>query len=246
MNTFECRQHDQTSDLVLQASVGYTTSLPTGPVTFLYTDIDGSTQRWERAPSAMRVALKRHHAIVRASVGAHRGDVYQIIGDAFVAVFSCASDALHAALAAQRALLAEPWAAAIAPLRVRMALHHGHAYYQDDGYHAEESLNRLSRLLCVCYGSQIVLTADVHNLINDAWPPGVYARDLGRHQLRDLIAKIHVWQVVAPDLPSEFPPLRSLNNPPADATKGHNRAVRRRQSLLNIRRSASAVGFPRR
>lgn len=215
-------------DVALHSGTGPVASLPTGNVTFLYTDIEGSTERWERAPVAMREALVRHHAILRTAINEHGGVVYQIIGDAFVAVFAAAPAALHAALQAQRALLAEPWDIAVAPLRVRMAIHHGQGHYQNDGYHAEESLNRLFRLLSASYGGQIVLTSDVHALLDGIWPPDVQARDLGLHRLRDLTTRLHVWQVIAPDLPTDFPPLRSLshhpNNLPSKTTELYGRA----------------------
>lgn len=230
MSPSELHENDQRNppDAALHSDTAPVSALPTGDVTFLYTDIEGSTERWERAPTAMRQALIRHHAILRAAINEHGGVVYQIIGDAFVAVFVAAPAALHAALHAQRTLFAEPWDAAVVPLRVRMALHHGQGRYQNDGYHAEESLNRLFRLLSASYGGQIVLTNDVHALIDSAWPRDVQARDLGLHRLRDLTTRLHVWQVIAPDLPADFPPLRSLshhpNNLPSQTTELYGRA----------------------
>src|SRR5829696_7720367 len=99
------------------------TALPTGTVTFLFTDIEGSTKLWERNPEGMRVALTRHDAILRESIEKHGGYVFKTVGDAFCAAFPTALNALQSALAAQRALLSEPWGGEIDSLRSRMALH---------------------------------------------------------------------------------------------------------------------------
>src|SRR5713101_6882539 len=97
---------------------------PTGTVTFLFTDIEGSTTRWEHHPEAMRTALARHDALLRQVIGAHSGFVFKMVGDAVYAAFAIAADAVSAAIAAQRAVAAEPWGE-VGPLRVRMALHTG-------------------------------------------------------------------------------------------------------------------------
>src|SRR5215510_5990121 len=100
--------------------------LPTGTVTFLFTDIEGSTSRWEHQPEAMRVALARHDALIRTAIVGHHGHVVKTMGDAFHAAFAGAPDAVAAALDAQRRLAAEPWGD-VGTLRVRMALHTGAA-----------------------------------------------------------------------------------------------------------------------
>src|SRR5438552_9721024 len=100
-------------------------SAPTGTYTFLFTDIEGSTQRWEQHPQAMQPALSRHHEILRQAIEANGGRVFRIEGDAFRAAFTTATQTLAAALEAQRTLYAEPWQEEIAPIRVRMALHTG-------------------------------------------------------------------------------------------------------------------------
>src|SRR5262245_66160577 len=105
--------------------------LPTGTVTFLFTDIEGSTRRWEQHPEAMRTALARHDALLRAAIEARAGYVFKTVGDAFCAAFSTAPGALAAALDAQRAVQAEEWGA-VGPLRVRMALHAGDPHERED------------------------------------------------------------------------------------------------------------------
>src|SRR5436190_16045768 len=129
------------------------TNPPTGTVTFLFTDIEGSTTRWEHFPQAMKAAMERHDAILRAAIEANGGFVFRTEGDAFRAAFPTAPRALQAALDAQLALHAEPWGEEIGPLRVRMALHTGEAELQHVDY-TGPSLNRIARLLAVAYGGQ--------------------------------------------------------------------------------------------
>src|SRR6266540_2465679 len=140
-------------------------SLPSGTVTFLFTDIEGSTQLWEQHPQMMPAALARHDAILRQAVVAHSGSVFKTVGDSIHAVFARAADALAAALAAQRALCAKTWAIS-APLRVRMALHTGAAEIRDGDYFGPP-LNRIARILALGHGGQILLSRATHDLVAD-------------------------------------------------------------------------------
>src|SRR4051794_13826379 len=115
---------------------------PTGTVTFLFTDIQGSTALWERWPDAMKLALARHHAILGDAMTLYNGHVFQIIGDAFCVAFGSAPDAMQATLHAQRALLTEAWAET-GPLQVRMALHTGMAELHESQYRSNRTFNRL-------------------------------------------------------------------------------------------------------
>ncbi len=182
---------------------------PTGTVTFLFTDIEGSTQLWEHQAALMQAAFSRQEAILRGAISAHGGYAYKMIGDAFQAAFQTAPDALQAALAAQRALAAEPWGA-IGEVRVRMALHTGVVEERDDDY-VGPLLNRVARLLSTGYGGQILLTSTTRELVRVALPLEVTLRDLGEHRLKDLLRPERVFQLVAPDLPERFPPLKSLD-----------------------------------
>ena len=143
-------------------------SLPTGTVTFLFTDIEGSTALWERYPEAMRQALARHDAILREAIAAHRGHVFKTIGDAFCAAFSTAPEALAAAAAAQRALHGESWGE-VGPLRVRMALHTGAAELRDGDYFGPP-LNRVARLLAAAHGGQALVSQVARGLARDQLP----------------------------------------------------------------------------
>ncbi len=195
-------------------------ALPSGTLTFLFTDIAGSTTRWEHQPQAMERALAHHDDLLRQAIDAYGGHVVKTVGDAFQAVFTTAPAALDAALAAQRALATEPWGP-IDPIRVRMALHVG-IVQQRDGDYFGAPLNRIARLCAAGHGGQVLLSLAAQELVRDMLPKGAALRDLGEHRLKDLIRPERIFQVVAPDLPADFPPLRTLesyrHNLPPQAT----------------------------
>jgi predicted ATPase/class 3 adenylate cyclase len=188
--------------------------------TFLFTDIEGSTRRWESHPDEMRAALARHDALVRAAVARTGGRVFKAIGDAFCAAYPSPVKALDGALAIQRALGAEAWGAP-GPLRVRAAIHMGEAEERDDDYFGP-ALNRVARLLSAGHGGQTLLSRATADAVADALPTGVSLRDLGERRLKDLARPERIFQAAAADLPADFPPLRTLdsrpNNLPAQAT----------------------------
>jgi len=184
--------------------------LPTGLVTFLFTDIEGSTRLWERYPEAMPAALERHDSIMSKSIGDHAGVVFRTVGDAFCAAFSAALPAVCAALEAQRALHAGPWGA-IGAMRVRMALHSSQVDLRDDGY-VGPPLNRVARLLAAGHGGQTLLSLATTELVRDYLPDGVTLRDLGEHQLRDLSQPEHIFQLVGDGMLRDFAPLKTLTN----------------------------------
>ncbi len=186
--------------------------LPTGTVTFLFTDIEGSTMRWEQYPEAMRTALARHDTLLRSVMTSHGGYVFKLVGDAVYAAFAVAADGVAAAVAAQRAVAAEQWGE-VAPLRVRMALHTGAAQSRDDDYFGP-ILNRVARVLSTGYGGQVLLSAATLELTRDSLPIGTSVQDLGEHALKDLLRPEHIFQLSIPDLPSDFPALKSLSRHP--------------------------------
>ena len=194
--------------------------LPTGTVTFLFTDIEGSSRLWENYGDTMAVALARHDAILRETVEARGGNIFKTIGDAFCVAFPVATGALEAAVAAQRLLRDEPWQD-IERLKVRIGIHTGSAESRDGDFFGPV-LNRVSRLLAAAHGGQVLLTLATEELVRDHLPEGISLRDLGERRLRDLNRPERVFQVVAPDLPSDFPALRSLeifpNNLPVQLT----------------------------
>jgi predicted ATPase/class 3 adenylate cyclase len=180
--------------------------LPTGTVTFLFTDLEGSTRLWEDHPEAMRVALASHDEIVRQAIEAHCGVVVKTTGDGFHAAFMTAAAALSAAQRAQRRLSAHPWAAT-GPLRVRMGLHTGEVDIRDGDYYGG-AVNRAARLMSVAHGGQVVCSGATADLVRDGG--GFELRDLGEHRLAGLARTERIWQLCSADLASEFPPLRSV------------------------------------
>ena len=189
-------------------------------ITMLYTDIEGSTQRWERFPQAMHGVLARHDAILQTAITQHRGKIVVTTGDGVLAVFAAASDAVQAALAAQRALSAEDWGE-VGAIRVRMGLHTGRPWSRA-GTTTLPHLNRGARLMAAGHGGQILLSAATYELVRDHVPSGTEVRDLGEHRLKDLIRPEHIFQITAVDSPSEFAVLKTLdirpNNLPLQPT----------------------------
>ena len=183
---------------------------PTGTVTFLFTDVEGSARLWEQQPEAMRAALVRHDAIVEAGVGRHGGVVVRPRGegDSRFAVFARATDAVAAAATVQRALHAEAWPKQ-APLRVRMALHTGEADLREGDYYGP-AVNRCARLRAVAHAGQTLLSQATYDLVRDALPEGTSLRDVGERRLRDLTRPERVYQLLVAELAQDFPPPRSL------------------------------------
>lgn len=214
-------------------------SLPSGTVTFLFSDIAGSARLWELHPAAMRSALARHDAILRDAITRSGGVVFKTAGDAFHAAFAYASAALDAALAAQRGLQTAPWTldGLPEPLRVRIALYAGTAEPHEGDY-LGMPLNRVARLRDAAHGGQVLLSSAVYPLLVDHLPPDVTLRDLGSHRLKDLSRPDHLYQLVAPGLLDEFPAPRTLDahpgNLPVQATAliGRERELARLTALL--------------
>jgi predicted ATPase/class 3 adenylate cyclase len=225
--------------------------LPTGTVTFLFTDIQGSAALAQQHPAELPSLLARHHAILQEAIAAHNGHVFQIVGDAFCAAFSTAGDAVAAARAAQRALQREPWAPA--PVVVRMGLHTGAAQavqavrevqevqrtskvrctYTYTGY---MTLTRVQRVMSAAYGGQVLLSASTTELLRGQLPADVTLRDLGEHRLKSLLNPEHLWQMVAPELRQEFPPLPTLNAIPNNLPLQLSSFIGREQEVADVAR----------
>jgi WD40 repeat protein/class 3 adenylate cyclase len=179
--------------------------LPTGTVTFLFTDIEGSTRLWEQQPQTMQVALAHHDALLRQAIETHTGRVFKTIGDGFCAAFANPVDAVAAAIAAQRALHEEKLL-----LRVRIAVHTGAAEYREGDYFGP-ALNRVARLLSAGHGGQVLLSAATAEQLPRSLLAGSDLRSLGVHRLRDIAAREAIFQLLAPGLPTDFPPLNTLD-----------------------------------
>ena len=187
----------------------HTTTLPSGTVTFLFTDIEGSTRLWELNPQAMSFALERHDATLSSIISEHGGTVVKSRGegDSFFAVFPKAADALAAATQIQLALQSESWPTET-PIQVRMALHTGEVQLRNEDYYGR-TVNRCARLRAIAHGGQVVVSGATAELAWDTLPEGVGLKELGSHRLRDLSRPEVVYQVQHPALRGEFPPLKS-------------------------------------
>ena len=220
--------------------------LPTGTVTFLFTDLEGSTRLWEHHADEMRDALARHDEILRNTIDAHGGIVFSEMGDGMAAVFPNAPHALTMCLESQLALSDEPWPDPVV-LRVRMGLHAADGQLRADGQYLNTPLNRCARLMAVAHGGQVVCSDTVEPFVRDALPPGASLLDLGDHRLRDLAQPMHVYQLVHPDLPTEFPRLASLGgdtNLPIQLTSfvGREREISELCDLLTDSRLVTLTG----
>lgn len=189
-----------------------------GAVTFLFTDIEGSTPLWEQQPEAMKIALARHDTLLHDIVVSHAGHLVKTTGDGAYAVFVSAGDAVTAAVAIQRAFLTErhdtdPGLPPLPSLRVRIGLHVGEAELRDGDYHGP-AVNRAARVMSSGHGGQILISAAVASLAVDGLPADVSFRDLGEHVLRGVSRPIRLYQVVASGLPADFPALKTASARP--------------------------------
>ena len=226
-------------------------SYPSGTVTFLFTDIEGSTLLSQLQPEAMKHALVRHHAILRAAIEANSGYVFQIVGDSFSAAFDNARNALNAAVGAQRGLRDEPWGE-IKPIQVRMGLHTGMVDITDGSmetpYSGYSTLAFTQRIMSTAYGGQILLSGVTRELLEGLLSADVTLRDMGEHRLKNVLHPIHLYQITTVDLPADFPPLKTLDsfphNLPIQLTSfiGREREKAEIKSLLNSARFITLTG----
>jgi predicted ATPase/class 3 adenylate cyclase len=220
--------------------------LPTGIVTLLFTDIEGSTKLWERHSDQMRDALARHDEICRDEISRHNGVVFKTVGDAICSAFALPGDALAAAVAVQRAMHGYTWPPDIGEIRVRMALHSGECTERDGDYFGP-TVNRVARLSSLAYGEQILVSAATAALLRDAHD-GVELRSLGLHRLKDLAQQEPTFQVVAAGLRADFPALASLdsrpNNLPSQISSfvGREHELREVDALVQQSRLLTIVG----
>ena len=195
--------------------------LPSGTVTFLLTDLEGSTRLWEQNPDAMKAAMVRHDELLEKAIAEHRGHVFSRMGDGMAAAFATAGDAVLAAATFKQVLAEENWHTAV-PLKARIGLHTAEAVVVHQTGYASLPINRCARLMAAAHGGQIVISGATQPLLSDALPNGSELRDLGEHRLRDLGQPIHVYELSPSGGREEFPPLRSLDafpgNLPAQVT----------------------------
>lgn len=220
--------------------------LPVGTLTFLFSDIERSTRLLQELGRAWNAALDEHHRLMREAIAEHGGTEVAAEGDSFFAVFPTASDAVRAAVAAQRAIGVQPWPGR-ASIRVRMGLHTGSASIAGGSY-AGLDVHRAARIMAAAHGGQVLLSEATRALAAQALSGSLTTRDLGEHRLRDLDSPERLHQLVAPGLVTDFPPIRTAeavrSNLPAQPTSflGREREVEELSTLLEAARLVTLTG----
>ncbi len=207
-------------------------TLPSGTVSFLFSDLEGSTRLWESSSDVMPEALARHDDLLRTAVEQHHGHVVKTTGDGVHAVFASASDAVASALDAQRAVASEPWPTTAA-LKVRMGIHTGEADLRDGDYYGT-AVNRAARISALAHGEQVVVSQATASLLRDRELGDVELVDLGEHVLRDLSHRERIFQAWAPPLRRDFPALRSLDSYPSNLPRRATSFVGREREVRQI------------
>ena len=219
-------------------------TLPTGLVTFLFTDIEASTKLAQEHPEEWETLRARHHTILRETIEARNGYVFQVIGDAFCAAFGAPKDGLQAAVQAQRKLQTENWGEVT--LKIRMGIHTGEAELHVNEYRGYLTLSLVQRLMSAGHGGQILLSHATKNLLSGHLPKDVSLLDLGEHKFKDILQPVRVFQVIAPDLQKEFPALHARdafpNNLPIQLTSfiGREKEI---QEAIRLFKKARLVTF---
>ena len=210
--------------------------LPSGTVTFLFTDIEDSTRLWQEQPQAMSHAHALHDRILHEAIEANHGYVFQIVGDSFSVAFHNAQDALVATLTAQRELQTRQKDSALR-VKVRMGLHTGAAEIQPNGkYEGYVTVASSQRVMSVAHGGQVLLSHTTADLL-DALPEDVSLRDIGDHQLKSLRSSLRLYQLIAPGLPQEFPPIQSLNQFPNNLPTQLTSFIGREKEIADVKSS---------
>lgn len=221
-------------------------SLPTGTVTFLFTDIEGSTKVAQEQRDTWETLRTHHHALMRSAIETHLGHVFQVVGDGFCAAFHTVREALNAAVQAQRDLQAE--SGGETPIRVRMGIHTGEAQELDGDYRGYLTLTRAQRVMSAGHGGQILLSNSSAELVRRTLLGELGLRDLGEHRLKSLPGSERIWQVVSPGLRQDFPALESLrsvpNNLPVELTSfvGREAEIAGVRELLQTHRLVTLTG----
>jgi len=209
-------------------------TLPTGTVTFLFTDIEGSTLLAQQYRQTWESLRERHQAILQSAIDAHNGCIFQMVGDAFCAAFSTVGDGLKAAVEAQRRLQQEDWGKT--PLKVRMGLHTGSVEVHGNDYHGYLTLAKAQRIMSVAHGGQVLVSNASAELLHHELPAEILLSDRKEHRLRGLPGLERLWQMVAPGLQHDFPPLQSLSDTPNNLPAQLTSFIGRRKELEDVRK----------
>jgi predicted ATPase/class 3 adenylate cyclase len=206
--------------------------LPTGTLTFLFTDIEGSTKLLRRLEDRYRELIGRHHGILREAIAGGGGTEVGTEGDAFFAVFASPAGAVAAAVHAQRSLSSTDWPEHSA-VRVRMGLHTGDAVLVGDQYMGMD-IHLAARIAAAAHGGQVLISETTRNLVEPHLPTGVASRDLGRHRLKDIEQPVRLWDLVIDGLSSEFPALKTLEARPTNLPRQRTSFVGREREVADL------------
>lgn len=213
--------------------------IPTGKVTFLFTDIEGSTRLAQENNDAYLTSLGKHHEILYEVIDSNNGFVFKIVGDSFCSAFSSPEDAINAAIQTQIKLNSTNWENS--EIKVRMGIHSGDAEFVNQDYVGYVTLSRSSRIMSIAYGGQILITQEVYDAVKHDMEGKISFKDFGERKLKDIVLPEHVYQIVAANIPSEFPPLKSQdarqNNLPSSITK----FIGRRKEIDEIKKLFSKI-----
>ena len=223
--------------------------LPTGTVTFFFSDIVDSTPLWERYPEEMKTALAKHDAILKETIASNHGQIIKSTGDGVHSVFATAIDAIHAAIETQRAIRESTafFENLGLSLSIRIGMHTGEAELRDGDYYGQ-ALNRSQRIMSIAHGGQILVSDTTAQVAREHLPKGVSLLNLGEHHLRGLLQSEQIFQLIVPDLEQAFPPLKSVptktNNLPTQVTSfiGREKEKAEIQALLDSRRLVTLTG----
>jgi predicted ATPase/class 3 adenylate cyclase len=231
-----------------EKALSMNTSLPSGTVTFLFSDIESSTRLWEQYPDAMRSAVERHDLYLNDAIHSCNGKIVKTTGDGFHAVFEKAVEGVQAALHAQKSMVADGWNELIPQaLRIRIGLYTGEASVRTGDYYGT-AVNRAARLMAAGHGGQTLLSATTASLIKDESLEDALLLDLGQHRLKDLVKPEHIFQLSHPALPSDFPPIYTIdeypNNLPIQLTSyiGREQELKESRRLLSSTRLLTFIG----
>lgn len=219
---------------------------PEDTKTFLFTDIEGSTKLAQEFPDKLQTELEKHHVILRNAIESNNGFIFEIIGDAFCASFTNPFDAVKAASDAQSGLSREKWDEV--PIKVRMGIHTGPAEWNGKRYIGYITLARTQRIMSAAYGRQILISNETYINVKDKIQNEISFRDLGERRLKDLIQPMRIYQVISKELPSDFPPLKTLdarpNNLPVQLTNflGREKDINEIKKLLSDSHLLTLVG----
>jgi predicted ATPase/class 3 adenylate cyclase/Tfp pilus assembly protein PilF len=214
-------------------------SRPDGIVSFLFTDIEGSTMLAQKFPESLPAALTRHHEILQRAIEAHNGFVFEIIGDAFCAAFEEPADAINAACDVQKKLISEDWGNT--PIKVRIGINTGEALWNGKGYTGYMTLSRTQRVMSVAYGEQIIISNETYESVKEISRKEFSFRDLGERRLKSLIKPEHLYQVMSEGLRADFPPLKTLDARPNNLPIQSTSFIGRRKEMDEIKHLLSAT-----